>query len=116
MNSDESFDSLIYADQKHLAERELASFIGAVTELFGPEEARLSAGDWLYESEIVDRPPRATSRDWRAVTVAASARLASRLTVARDGRALFGTSSAASTDTKVSPIPSSNCFSFELLV
>jgi hypothetical protein len=87
------------------------SFIGAVTELFGPEEARLSAGDWLDESELMDCPPRATSRDWRAVTVAASARLASRLTVARDRRALV-----ASTDTKVSPIPSSNCFSFKLLV
>ena len=116
MNSDESFDSLTYADRMHLAERELASFIGAVTELFGPEEARLSAGDWLDESELMDCPPRATSRDWRAVTVAASARLASRLTVARDRRALFGTSSVASTDTRVSPIPSSNCFSFKLLV
>ena len=111
MNSDESFGTLTYADQMHLAERELASFIGAVTELFGPEEARLSAGDWLDESELMDCPPRATSRDWRAVRVAASARLASRLTVARDRRALV-----ASTDTKVSPIPSSNCFSFKLLV
>jgi hypothetical protein len=111
MNSDESFDTSTYADQMHLAERELASFIGAVTELFGPEEARLSAGDWLDQSELVDSPARATSRDWRAVTVAASARLASRLTVARGRRAL-----APSTDTKVSPIPSSNCFSFKLLV
>jgi hypothetical protein len=93
MNSDESFDTSTYADQVRLAERELASFIGAVTELFGPEEARLSAGDWLDESELMGSPPRATSRDWRAVTVAASARLASRLTVARDRRAL-----AASTD------------------
>jgi hypothetical protein len=111
MNSDESFDTSTYADQMHLAERELASFIAAVTELFGPDEARVSAGDWLDESELMDSPPRATSRDWRAVTVAASARLASRLTVARDRRAL-----AASTNTKVSPIPSSNCFSFKLLV
>jgi len=39
MNSDESFDTSTYANQVHLAERELASFIGAVTELFGPEEA-----------------------------------------------------------------------------
>jgi len=111
MNSDESFDTSTYADQVHLAERELASFIGAVTELFGPEEARLSAGDWLDESEVMDSPPRSASRDWRAVTVAASARLASRLTVARDRRAL-----AVSTDRKASPRPSSNCFSFMFLV
>jgi len=111
MNSDESFDSSTYAGQIHLAERELASFIGAVTELFGPEQARLSTDDWLEESELMDSPPRSTSRDWRAVTVAASARLASRLTVARDHRAL-----GTSTDAKVSPIPSSNCFACALLV
>jgi len=111
MNPDESFDNSTYADQIHMAERELASFIGAVTEVFGPEQARLSADDWLDESELMDRPPRSASRDWRAVTVAASARLASRLTVARDHRAL-----APSTDTKVSPILSSNCFAPALLV
>jgi len=111
MNPDESFDNSTYADQIHMAERELASFIGAVTEVFGPEQARLSADDWLDESELMDSPPRSTSRDWRAVTVAASARLASRLTVARDHRAL-----APSTDTKVSPILSSNCFAPALLV
>jgi hypothetical protein len=33
MNSDESFDNSTYADQMYLAKRELASFIGAVTEL-----------------------------------------------------------------------------------
>ena len=111
MHSDESFDSSPCADQIHLAERELASFIGAITELFGPEQARLSADDWLDESELMDSPPRRTSRDWRAVTVAASARLANRLTVAPDRRAR-----AAATDTKVRPIPSSNCFASALLV
>jgi len=111
MKSDESFDNSTYADQIHLAERELASFIGAVTELFGPEQATLSTEDWLDESKLMDSPPRFTSREWRAVTVAASARLANRLTVARDHRA-----PAASTDTKVSPIPSSNCFASTLLV
>ena len=111
MNSDESFDSSTYAAQTHLEERELASFIEAVTELFGPEQARLSADDWLNESELMDSPPRSTNRDWRSVTVAASARLASRLTVARDRRAR-----AASTDTKVSPILSSNCLASAFLV
>jgi len=111
MNPEEEFSNSTYADRMHLAERELASFISAVTELFGPEQARLSADDWLDESELMDSPPRSTGRDWRAVTVAASARLANRLTVARDHRTL-----AASTDTKVSPLPSSNCFASALLV
>lgn len=104
MNSDGSFDNSLYADQIHLAERELASFIGAVTELFGPEQARLSGDDWLEESELMDSPPRSTSRDWRAITVAAAARLAGRLIVARDRRAL-----GSSTDARVPPIPSPDC-------
>jgi len=111
MNSDESFDNSTYADEIHLAERELASFISAVKELFGPEHALLSADDWLDESELMDCPPRSTRRDWRAVTVAASARLANRVTAARDRR-----TPASSTDTKVSPILSSNCFASALLV
>ncbi len=111
MNSDESFDTSTYADQTHLAERELASFIGAVTALFGSEEARLSAGGWLDEAELMDSPPRSTIRDWRAVTIAASARLANRLTVAQVHRTL-----APSTDAEVSPIPSCNCFGAALLV
>lgn len=83
MHSDESFDNSSYLDQEQLAERELASFIAAVKELFGPEEARLSADDWLDESDLMDAPPRSTGRNWRAVTVAASAKLANRLTAAR---------------------------------
>ncbi|MFZ1010241.1 MAG: hypothetical protein WAN65_25615 [Candidatus Sulfotelmatobacter sp.] len=70
------------AAEMDIAERELSAFIRAVTELFGPEEAGLSAEDWLDESELTDSPPRSTSRNWRAVTIAASARLANRLTVA----------------------------------
>ena len=116
MNSDESFDKSTYADQTQLAERELASFICAVTELFGPEQARLSADDWLDESELMDSAPRSTIRDWRAVTIAASARLAHRLTAARDHRIARETLSAASTDTKMSPIPSSNCFASMFLL
>jgi hypothetical protein len=73
-----------------LAERELAAFMNAVTELFGPEQARLSAEDWLEESELSDTPPQSTSRDWRAVTIAASARLASRLNVALHDRSSVG--------------------------
>jgi len=111
MDKEESFCSSTYEHQVHLAERELASFIGAVKELFGPEQALLSADDWLDESELMDCPPRSTSRDWRAVTVAASARLANRVSGARDRR-----TPASSTDSRVSPILSSNCFGSVLLV
>jgi hypothetical protein len=62
---EESFCNSTYEDQIHIAELELSSFIGAVTRLFGPEEAKLSTEDWLDESELVDSPPRRTSRDWR---------------------------------------------------
>jgi hypothetical protein len=110
MHKEESFCSSTCEDQIKMAERELSAFVRAVTEFFGPEQARLATEDWLDELELKDMPPRATSRDWRAVTVAASARFANRGTPARDHRTL-----AASTDTKVSPILSSNCFVSALL-
>jgi hypothetical protein len=78
MDTKESFSDSIYEEQVHLAERELSSFITAVTKLYGPEQAELSAGDWLDESEIMDSPPRSEVRNWRAVTIAASVRLANR--------------------------------------
>ncbi len=111
MDKEESFGNSTCEDQVNMAERELSAFMLAVTELFGPEQARLSAEDWLDESEQMDSPQRATSRDWRAVTVTALARLATGGTPARDHRKL-----AASTDTKVSPILSSNCFASAFLV
>jgi hypothetical protein len=81
MNEHESFSDSVYAEQAHLAERELSAFLGAVTELYGPEQAKRSAEDWLDESELMDSPPRSESRDWRAVTIAASARLANRVSI-----------------------------------
>ncbi len=86
MNSQEQFCNSTCADQMHIAERELSAFIRAVTQLFGPEEAKFSAEDWLDEMEVMDSRPLATSRNWRAVTIAASARLANRLAVAQDRR------------------------------
>ena len=74
MKPTSSFSDSTCEDQLYMAERELTAFMCAVTELFGPEQARLSAEDWLDESESVDSPPRSTTRDWRAVTVAAAAR------------------------------------------
>jgi hypothetical protein len=59
------FSNSAYSDELHMAERELAAFIGAVEELFGPEQASLSRKDWLDESELMDCPPRSTSRDWK---------------------------------------------------
>jgi hypothetical protein len=59
----------------------MSSFIAAVTELYGPEQARLSEKDWLDESELMDSLPLSTHRQWRAVTIAASVRLAGRLSV-----------------------------------
>lgn len=58
------------------AEAELSKFIIAVTEMFGPEQASLAAEDWLDESDLIDFPPLPRCREWRAATVAASARLA----------------------------------------
>ena len=67
------------ADVMAVAERELGTFIGAVTELFGSEQAVLAAEDWVDELESMDALPGPTIRDWRSVTVAASTRLARRL-------------------------------------
>lgn len=82
MNDSGAFSSSIYEDQAHLAERELASFIGGVTELFGAEQARVSTEDWLEEAQSMDAPPRSTARNWRAITIAAAARLAGRIDAA----------------------------------
>jgi hypothetical protein len=79
MNERESFSDLVYEQQTHSADRELHSFISAVTEMYGPEQARVSADDWLNEADLMDSPPRSEVRDWRSVTIAASARLASRV-------------------------------------
>jgi hypothetical protein len=81
MYDSELFCNSIYEEQTHLAERELSAFIRAVTKLYGREQARLAAEDWLEESELMDSPPRSEDRNWRAVTITASARLASRVNV-----------------------------------
>jgi hypothetical protein len=62
-----------------LAERELGAFFTAVTELYGPELAEFAAKEWLRELEATDDLPT-SPREWRWVTVKASARLAHRRT------------------------------------
>ncbi len=58
MKFQEQLCNSTYAEQMQIAERELSAFIGAVTQLFGPEEGKLSAEDWLSESELMDSPSR----------------------------------------------------------
>ena len=67
------------ADFMAMAEQELSAFFNAVTQLFGSEQAELSAEDWLGELIETDGLP-ASTREWRLITAKVSTRLASRLT------------------------------------
>src|SRR5208282_3186643 len=58
-----------------LAEKELSPFIRAVDRLFGAEQARQSALDWIEELGRMDWPSGESIPDWRQATVGASARL-----------------------------------------
>src|SRR5579864_2673174 len=58
-----------------LAEKELSAFILAVDKLFGAEEARQSALDWIEELERMDWPSGESIPDFRRATMGASARL-----------------------------------------
>ena len=89
MNSRAQFRQSSCADQMHMAERELSAFIRAVTQLYGSEAAKLATEDWLDESELMDSPPLLTERNWRAVTIAASARLTHQLIIAPQQRTLL---------------------------
>ena len=62
------------ADLMTMAERELSAFFNAVTQLFGSEQAELSAEDWLHELIEIDSLP-ASAREWRLITAKASTRL-----------------------------------------
>jgi hypothetical protein len=72
-------DGPTFAKLMTMAERELGAFIGAVTELFGSGQAKLAAEDWLDELVLMEALPGLTSRDWRSITIASSARLANRV-------------------------------------
>jgi hypothetical protein len=60
------------------AERELFAFVTAVSELFGAEQAREAAEDWIKELVQADWSSEAPVIDWRRVTVATAARLVGR--------------------------------------
>jgi len=56
MNTKESFSNSICKEQTQMAEREFSAFISAVKELLGPDQAQLSAVDWLDELELMASP------------------------------------------------------------
>jgi hypothetical protein len=58
-----------------LGEKELSAFIRAVDKLFGAEQARQSALDWIEELKNMDWPSGESIPDWRRAMVGASARL-----------------------------------------
>jgi len=68
------------ADLMTLAERELSAFFHAITQLFGAEQAKRSAEDWLQELIEIDGLPTSVS-EWRFMTAKVSARLANRMNV-----------------------------------
>ena len=61
-----------------MAEQELSAFFNAVTDLFGSEQAEISAEDWLRELVEIDGLP-ASTREWRLITARVSTRLANRV-------------------------------------
>jgi hypothetical protein len=61
-----------------MAERELSAFFRAITQIFGLEQAQLSAEDWLRELMETGGLP-GSPRNWRLITAKASTRLASRV-------------------------------------
>ena len=64
------------ADLMTMAERELSAFFNAVTQLFGSEQAEVSAKDWLHELREIDGLPT-SAREWRLITAKVSTRLPS---------------------------------------
>jgi hypothetical protein len=63
-------------DLMTMAERELTAFFNAVTQLFGSEQAELSAEHWVHELIESDGLP-ASAREWRLITAKVSTRLPS---------------------------------------
>ena len=72
-------DGPTFARLMTMAERELRAFISSVKELFGSDQARLAAEDWVDELVLMETLPGLTGRGWRSITIAASARLANRV-------------------------------------
>jgi hypothetical protein len=73
----------ISADPVNMAERELLTFISAVTELFGSEPAKFLTELWLDQLSLMDNSAGLKNCEWPLVTVAAMARLVRRLGMIR---------------------------------
>jgi hypothetical protein len=56
-------------------EREMRGFVDAVSDLIGPDQAKLAREVWLDKAACMDCMPT-TSPDWSLVTLAAYVRLA----------------------------------------
>jgi hypothetical protein len=67
-----------------MAEQELRAYFHAVRELFGSQQAQLSAEDWLDELETV-KPLPASARQLRVMTISVARRLTARLSEAPAG-------------------------------
>jgi len=84
----------VCADFVTMGERELAAFFNAITQLFGSEQAELSAEDWIKELTETEALP-ASAREWRLLTAKASTRIARRVNAS-------AISSRVSTESQVS--------------
>jgi hypothetical protein len=62
------------ADLLTMADRELSAFFNAVTQIFGLEQAEISAEDWLHELIEIEGLPT-SAREWRLITAKVSTRL-----------------------------------------
>lgn len=61
------------------AEKELAAFVAAVSELFGPEQSLEAAEDWIEELRRLEWPTGNALPDFRQVTIAAASRVSRRI-------------------------------------
>jgi len=105
MSEQELFSFSIYKEQARLEDGELSAFINAVIGLYGPGLGRSATENWLREADLLDEPPRSTCRDWRSVTIAASALLSDQIDAPEDSQNLL----IASINPKTPPTLSSNC-------
>ncbi len=75
-----------YKELVWLGERELVAFIGSVTELFGADQARAAAEDWLEAIAFLDCYSSRPSHSWQLVTIAATTKFLNRVITKNDLR------------------------------
>jgi hypothetical protein len=67
------------AELQGSAQRELAAFYAAVSQMYGPEQATRAALDWIEALEKADPVAGGSPPSWRLTTIAAAGGLASRV-------------------------------------